>query len=30
MCPLVKKAAIVAGPAQKGGEEVATHISSQY
>ena len=30
MCPLVQKAAIVAGPAQRGGEEAVTDISSQY
>ena len=30
MCPIVQNVAIVAGPAQRGGEEVVTHISSQY
>ena len=30
MCPIVQKVAIVAVPAQRGGEEVVTHISSRY
>ena len=30
MCPIVQKIAIVAGPAERGGKEMVTHISSQY